>query len=130
MRGRLGVLLLLLPLLVTCGGDGPTEVPDRPVPGVITLRLTGDGLVGGVLFEVDGPVGDVTPQAGVTVLSRVSGTTLRVLAHGNISSGPVVTVAMADVRRRREVSVRLLEVAHVQSFQQIPVASWSLTVDR
>lgn len=123
-------LLGLATLLATCGGEGPTDVPDPPMPGTITVRLTGIGLVGGALFEIEGPVGDVTPVVGVTVLSSVSGGIRRVIAHGNISSGPVVQVAMADIRRSGEVRVRLLQLANVQTFEQIPVADWSLTIDR
>jgi hypothetical protein len=123
-------LLCLTPFLATCGGDGPTDVPDPPVPGQITVRLTGEGLVGGALFEVEGPVGAVSAVVGVTtVLSSASGVTRRVIAHGNITSGPVVLVAMDDVRRKGEVRVRLLELANGQTFEQIPVAGWSLTID-
>jgi hypothetical protein len=125
---RLGILCLL-PLLATCGGDGPTDVPDPPTPGIITVRLIGSGLVGGLLFEVDGPVGEATGVPGVTVRSATVGSRLRVLAHGNISSGPVVQIAMADVRRVGEVKLTLLQLANVQTFEQISTEVWSVVID-
>ena len=52
-------LLALVPFLATCGGgDGPTD-PPGPVPGTASIFLSGAGSVGGLVFEVEGPIGEV-----------------------------------------------------------------------
>jgi len=101
MRLRIDSACLLAGLLgslVACGGDGTG--PEPADPGPLTLRLTtpnsGDGAV---LFEVSGGQIDSVVAAGYRLRAVGSGTGVRrVVVSGNVSSGPLASIWVPDVK--------------------------------
>jgi hypothetical protein len=124
--------LVLLGALA-CGGDGhsPTE-PSGPVPGVLTVTLvTPHADDGAVLFTISGgPVTSVGSAASsYQVYSSIPDTnTARVLVTGDLGSGAVVQLHVADTRRAAAYRATIAQAASRNTFAQQALTGYSLTV--
>lgn len=135
-RRRLALVLACLAgaPLAACGDAGGIAGPEGAEPGVLTVSLTTpfpDDRA--VLVSVTGPgeVGDVAAAGeGYTVHVRPSGTTFRAAVFGKISSGPLLTFAVPDVRRASAYRATVQEVVDPSSNVRPSGAGYSLAVLR
>ena len=124
--------LVLLGALA-CGGDGhpPTE-PSGPVAGVLNVALvTPNADDGAVLFTISGgPVTSVEASVpAYQVYSSIPDTnTARVLVTGDLSTGAVVQLHVADTRRAASYRASITQAASRSTFAQRVLTGYSLTV--
>lgn len=128
--GRLVPALVLGAL--ACGGDhSPTE-PSGPVAGEITVSLvTPNADDGAVLFTISGgPVTSVSAAVpAYQVYSSIPDTsTARVLVTGDLASGAVVRLHVADTRRVAAYRASIAQAASRSTFAQRVLTGYSLTV--
>ncbi|HZD06362.1 MAG TPA: hypothetical protein VE173_15735, partial [Longimicrobiales bacterium] len=98
-------------ILYACGGDGPTDPPGGPTPGILDVRLTvpvgADD--GAVRLELAGPAIQEVRAGGSLELFEGGSTTRRtVILVGALRSGTVLRVQVADVDRASAYSARVL----------------------
>jgi hypothetical protein len=100
-------VLSLVAVSWSCGDAStePTNVPPRPGPAVVTLgAIAADEAA--VSFTLTGPgVVSVRPAAAdYVVYWRMTSTEeLRVVLVGNVASGPLVTIDVADLNRLHSI---------------------------
>lgn len=105
MRAAAG---LALAALVGCG-DPPVI---GPTPGEVAVVLqTPNAQDGAILLQVIGPVTDVVPVRGFHVSSATTGTVLRIVVAGDLSSGELVRLKIPDVDKLSSYSVFIDQIA-------------------
>ena len=106
---------LLLGATAACGDSDPVEPPEPPIPGLVVVSLSTPAQEdGAALFTITGPGLSIiqTANANYNLAWRlVSGTEVRILLVGDITSGPVVTMQVSDLRRINEYTGITIEVA-------------------
>jgi hypothetical protein len=133
---RIRVILTALALtgaaLTACGGNdggGP-----GPVPGLLTVSLTGaSSAAGALMFTISGGKIDAVSAAGYhTYQSTISPTSRRVMLTGNISAGTLVQIQVPDVAKASSYSVSILQVAARATspvpYQQLATAGFPVSV--
>ncbi|GMR11964.1 MAG: hypothetical protein BMS9Abin29_0150 [Gemmatimonadota bacterium] len=106
----------LLGAATACGDSDPVEPPpDPPVPGLIVVSLSTPAQDdGAALFTITGPGSSTiqTANANYNLSWRlVSSGEVRILVAGDITSGPVVTMQVGDIRRVGDYAGTMIEVA-------------------
>lgn len=101
-------------VLYACGGDGPTDPPPGPTPGVLEVRLTvpvgADD--GAVRLEVSGPgIQGLTAAGSFELFQGGSGTRRTAILVGTLQAGTVLRIQVADIGQVSAYSARVLEVA-------------------
>jgi hypothetical protein len=101
-----------------------------PTAGVLNVSLaTPNSDDGAILFSVSGGPVDSVEVAGYPVYSvRVDRNTLRVIVTGDLRTGIVARVRIADERQRSSYAAALEQVAARSSYGQRDPASYSLTL--
>ncbi len=106
---------LVLGATAACGDSDPVEPPEPPIPGLVVVSLSTPAQDdGAALFTITGPGLSIiqTANANYNLAWRlVSGTEVRILLVGDITSGPVVTMQVSDLRRINEYTGIMIEVA-------------------
>lgn len=98
-------------LALACDGNGT-----GPTPGPLTVNLTtpNSGADGAVMLTLTGPAAptSVAARAGLTLWGGPVTTTTATLAlTGTLSTGPILTLQVADTRQVDQYSVTLVQVA-------------------
>ncbi|MGH7524384.1 MAG: hypothetical protein ACREK8_08765 [Gemmatimonadales bacterium] len=108
---RLG--LLLFACATACGGT-----QESVEPGALTLTLTSGGPNDGamVVLVSGGPVLSVDGAAGYQVAANADARGTHVMIVGNIASGALATLHVADVSRASAYVVTVEQVADRSSF--------------
>ncbi len=107
---------LLLGAAAACGDSDPVEPPPAPpIPGLMVVSLSTPAQDdGAALFTITGPGLSIVQTANANyhlAWRLVSGSEVRILVVGDITSGPVVTMQVGDVRRLGEYAGTIIEVA-------------------
>jgi hypothetical protein len=98
-------------LALACKGDAT-----GPTPGALTVNLTtpNGGADGAVMFVLNAPAvpASATAGAGLTLWGApVTTTSANLALTGTLSSGPILTIQVADTRQVAQYSVTLIQVA-------------------
>jgi hypothetical protein len=101
-----GALIWSLLVLSCSSGTGPTS-------GTLDVKLSSPNANdGAVLFTLKGgPVESVEAVDGMAYSAQIDANTLRVVVAGNVSSGTIARVRIADVTQGSRYSVALNQVA-------------------
>jgi hypothetical protein len=120
------LMLVIVALVAACGADAG----GTPVPGALTLTLTSGGSSDGALVVLvsGGPVLSVDGAAGYQVASSTDPTGTHVMIVGNVSSGVVAKLHVADVSRASSYVVTVEQVADRNSFALLDPARDQVTV--
>jgi hypothetical protein len=126
MNRRFGSLLLAgVSALIACSHDtiGPTA-------GTLTVNLTSPNSDdGAVLLTVSGGPIDSVASAGHQIYSaRLDSNTLRLIVTGEVASGTIATIYLADMRLASSYSATVNQVAARGSYAQHDPASYTLTL--
>ena len=116
-------------LLVSCGDS------TGPVAGTLKVNLVTpySGQDGAVMLVLSSPVAprSVAPGSGLTLWGApVTGTTARLALTGTVSSGPILTLQVDDVKKVGEYSVTLEQVASSGYALRLPLTGYSATVTK
>jgi len=109
-------ITLLIGGAAACGDSDPVQPPpDPPVPGLVVVSLSTPAQDdGAALFTITGPGLSTVQSANANynlAWRLVSSGEVRILVVGDITSGPVVTMQVGDVRRIGEYTGTTIEVA-------------------
>jgi hypothetical protein len=120
------LLLVVVALVAACG----TDAGSAPQPGTLTLTLTSAGMSDGavVLLVSGGPVISVDGPAVYQVASNTDAAGTHVMIVGNVTSGVVATLHVADVSRASAYVVTVEQVADRNSFALLDPARDQVTV--
>jgi hypothetical protein len=126
MNRPLGSLLLAgLSALASCSHDisGPTS-------GTLTVNLASPNSDdGAVLFTVSGgPIDSVASPGHQIYSARLDSKTLRLIVTGDVASGTIATIYLADMRLASSYSATVNQVAARGSYAQHDAASYTLTL--
>lgn len=123
---RRGALcLLVVSLLLSCGGDDTT--PSGPNPGPLELRLSGPVGAGAVLLVVEGGTIDSVEAGDYFMASTIySGVARRVLVVGQNLDGVLARVAVPD--RRVDYRATILEIADGATYRLRDPAAYTVRV--
>jgi hypothetical protein len=101
-------MLLLSLMLTSCSGDGT-----GPAGGTLDVNLTSpntdDGAI--LLTIAGGPVESVEAVVGATYKAKVDENTLRVVVTGNLTSGTIARLHVADMSQAARYSAAVIQVA-------------------
>jgi hypothetical protein len=124
---RLGVLALMALPLAPCGDSTGN---DGPVSGWLPLRLTTPNTDdGGVLITITGATIDSIRTTHPQLLTmRQSPSSIRAVIGGNLSAGTIAEIRVPDTRQARQYTAVIQEVAARTTFQQRPLAGYTLSV--
>lgn len=113
-----------LGLAVSCSHE-----PSGPTAGTFDVRLaTPNGDDGAVLFTISGgPIEAVEPLDYRVYSARVDANTHRVIVTGDITSGPVARIRIADDRQLPRYSASVNQVAARATYVQRDPTSYVLT---
>jgi hypothetical protein len=121
-------------LLAACGGADKTSGPSGPTPGVLQVVLTSANTDDGALMLTvsGGPVQQVdAASAAYQVFSAQPDTmTTRILVTGDITSGAVARLHVADTRAVASYHASLTQAASRTSFAQQVTSGYSLAVSQ
>ena len=113
-------------LAVACGDDGP------PVPGTVTVSLaTPNTDDGAVAVSMSGPgITSLTPASGTYLIywRLVGAEQLDALVFGNVTGGPLFSLAVADGRNPGRYSGSVTEVARRNDELRPNVTGYAVTV--
>lgn len=130
-RGAAVCAAALAMLLAAACGDDVTE---PPIPGMLLLSLTTPAPDDdGVLLKVSGPGIQAVGKASSVqeIFWRLaSESEARVIVLGGLSSGPLLTLQVPDVRKSAEYSVTVLDVSTVDDAVRDQVSAYQATVKR
>jgi hypothetical protein len=120
------LMLAIVTLVAACG----TDAGSSPQPGTLTLTLnsggTSDGAV--VVLVSGGPVISVDGPAEYQIASNSDAAGTHVMIVGNVASGVVATLHVADVSRASSYVVTVEQVADRNSFALLDPARDQVTV--
>lgn len=120
------LMLVIVALVAACG----TDTGSAPRPGILTLTLasggTSDGAV--VVLVSGGPVLSVDGPAGYQIASNTDASGTHIMIVGNISSGVVASLHVADVSRASGYVATVEQVADRNSFALLDAARDQVTV--
>jgi hypothetical protein len=121
-------LLLILGILSAVGGcSDDTSGPTATTLNVSLASPRSDD--GAVLFTLSGgPVDSVTTGGHQVYSARVDANTLRVVVMGDLGSGTLATIYIADTRLASGYSATVNQVAARGSYAQRDPASYSLSL--
>jgi hypothetical protein len=126
---------LVLPLL-SCVHDSLTRPDDgeKPIPGVLVVRLsTPNTDDAALLVTVTGPVtaSGITAAAPGTVLHlHQRGDTTTAALFGSFASGPLLHLAVPDVRAVDQYTARIVEVADDANVLRSEFGGYAVAVER
>ena len=126
MNRRLGSLLLAgVSALVACSHDtiGPSA-------GTLTVNLASPNSDdGAVLFTISGgPIDSVASPGHQIYSARLDASTLRLIVTGDVASGTIATIYLADMRLASSYSATVNQVAARASYGQHDPASYIVTL--
>ncbi len=125
----LALALMLVPL--GCDDDGASA---GPVPGELVVRLdTPHDDDGALIARIHGPSkidGVVGPSSSIPVHFRERGDTVLAAAFGDLEDGPVLRIAVPDVRQADDFTATLIEVADRQGALRSDFSTYSLSIRR
>jgi hypothetical protein len=122
--------LLLLPLLLTCGGGASGTGPQPPDPGAVELKLTtpnsDDGIMrivvtGGAVTAVKSPAYEVQ-----TAIFAADSTV--VLVRGDLASGVVAEITVPDRGALASYAVRVDQAASRTTYELQNVANYHVSL--
>jgi hypothetical protein len=120
------LVLVVAALVAACGTDSGSA----PRPGTLTLTLasggTSDGAV--VVLVSGGPVLSVDGPAEYQIASNTDASGTHIMIVGNISSGVVATLHVADISRASGYVATVEQVADRNSFALLDAARDQVTV--
>lgn len=129
MLSRAAVLLACAVLAACDAGE-----PARPLPGDLLVTLASPNATdGGMVVSITGPdaVGSVrAADPGNVVRARTQGTTTTVAVFGTLAPGPLVRIAVPDVRQAGSYTATVREAADLESALRPSLAGYTLTVGR
>jgi len=129
---RLGQSLLVALALASAGSCG-SDAGTGPVAGVLTvsLALPNTSAVDAILFRVTGPVAptSLTAGPGLRAFSQPLTVVTRVAVTGTLTNGAVVTIGVADTRKRSQYSATI-EAVTGPDFQLRSLTGYSLTISQ
>jgi hypothetical protein len=122
--------VLAATLLSACDAGEPAT----PLPGELVVSLaTPNSADGAMVVTISGPgaVGAVqAATAGNLVRSRTQGTTTTVAVFGEVAAGPLVRIAVPDVRQAKSYTATVREAADLSDALRPSLAGYALTVSR
>ena len=120
------LMLVIVAVIAGCGTDSAAA----PQPGALTLTLTSAGTSdGAVVVLVSGaPVISVDGPAEYQVASNTDAAGTHVMIVGNVASGVVATLHVADLSRASAYVVTVEQVADRNSFALLDPARDQVTV--
>jgi hypothetical protein len=124
MTTRARRALMLSVLLFSCSsGTGPTS-------GTLNARLSSlRGDDGAVLFTITGgPVESVDAVSGIVHSVQIDANTLRVVITGNLSTGAIARVRIADLTQASRYSAAVNQVAARSTYVQRDPGQYSITL--
>jgi hypothetical protein len=125
---RLGVGRALI-MVLFASGSGCSTGPNSGNLDVHLGSLQGDE--GAVLFTISGgPIETVEAVNGAVYTAQIDPNTTRVVVTGNLSSGPIARVRIADISNAPLYSARLDQVALRSSYAPRDPGLYSLTLER
>jgi hypothetical protein len=122
---RARLLLLLLGSVAGCSHE-----PNGPTAGTLNVSLSSpNGDDGAVLFTVSGgPVDSVAAGGHQVYSARLDPNTLRVVVIGDLASGDLATIYIADTRLASGYTATVNQVAARATYAQRDAASYSLSL--
>lgn len=122
----------LIPALALVVGtlSGCSSEPIAPTGATldVSFSTTADD-DGAVLFTISGGSVDSVEATGLALYSaQIDASTLRVILVGDLSSGKIARIHIADERRLSQYSATINQVAARRSYTQRDPLSYSLTV--
>ena len=125
---RASALILMALLLTTCRDS--TGGNDRPTAGWLALRLTTPNSDdGGVLIAVSGAAIDsIRSSLPVLITRRESGTSIRAVISGNVTSGVIAEIRVPDTRQSAQYAAVISEAASRGNYAQRNIAGYQLSV--
>jgi hypothetical protein len=127
MNSRLGSLLLagVSALVVACSHDSI-----EPTAGALTVNLASPNSDdGAVLFTVSGgPIDSVASPGHQIYSARLDSNTLRLIVTGELASGTLATIYLADMHLASNYTATVNQVAARGSYAQHDAASYTLTL--
>ena len=118
--------------VASCGGDHTPTEPAGPVPGVLNVALTTPNADdGAVLLTISGaPVVSVEAASpAYQVYSFTPDTNnVRVLVSGDIATGALLRIHVADTRRAASYRATIAQAASRTTFAQRTLSGYSFTV--
>jgi hypothetical protein len=126
MRAGLGLGALLGVIVLA----GCSHEPEGPTAGTLSVSLaTPNSDDGAVLFTLSGgPVGSVEAIGYSVYSGRIDPNTLRIIVTGNLVSGTIARIRIADNREASRYSATINQVAARSSYAQRNPASYSLSL--
>ena len=129
---RAGAIAAGLLAVASCGGDPTPTEPSGPVPGVLNVALiTPNADDGALLLTISGgPVVSVEAASpGYQVYSFTPDTTnIRLLVSGDIATGALLRIHVADTRRAASYHATIAQAASRTTFAQRALSGYSFTV--
>jgi hypothetical protein len=117
--------LMLSALLCSCSGGstGPTS-------GILNVNLSSPhGGTGAVLFTLaGGPVETVEAVSGIAYSAKMDANTLRVVVTGDLSSGAIARVRIADMTLASRYSAAVDQVADRSTYAPENPAQYSISL--
>lgn len=131
---RISTLLLstiAAALILGCGGDAPTTpLQPQPEPGELSVTLSSDVAVGGLMLTVTGAA-MTSPAAtgGAQLYYDLSGGDLQAVVVGSSLSGAILRFTVPDVRQAATYQATVQEAASPAN-EPLATAGVSLSVVR
>lgn len=121
---RFGALLGVIVLA------GCSHEPEGPTAGTLSVSLTTPNRDdGAVLFTLSGGPVDSVEAVGYSVYSaRIDPNTLRIIVTGDVVSGAIARIHIADNREASRYSASINQVAARSSYAQRDPATYSLSL--
>jgi hypothetical protein len=126
MNCKIGSLLLAgVTTLAACAHD-----TSGPTAGTLAVNLASpNNDDGAVLLTVSGgPIDSVASPGHQIYSARLDSSTLRLIVTGNVASGTIATIYLADMRLASNYSATVNQVAARESYAQHDAASYTLTL--
>jgi hypothetical protein len=118
-------------LIGLIGSVACSHEPEGPTPGTLNLMLgTPNNDDGAVLLTITGGRVDSVESTGFSVYSaRVDPNTLRIIVIGNLGSGTIARLRIADDRQLSRYSAAIAQVAARATYAQRDPAGYSVSLE-
>jgi hypothetical protein len=118
-----GLLSSVLLLSCSSGNTGP-------VSGILNVTLSSiHNDDGAVLFTISGgPVESVEAVSGTLHRARIDANTMRVVVTGNLGSGRIARVRVADLEQSSSYTVVMSQVAARSSYEPRDLGEYSISL--
>ncbi|MEX2281853.1 MAG: hypothetical protein WEE89_05175 [Gemmatimonadota bacterium] len=131
MTRRASKVFLAVAFLCACGdSSGPSE----PQPGILTVQLTTNATTDrAALIQLSGPgpISSVqSDNAGVMVFSTETGTAVKTIVTGTLTSGALLQFNVEDVNKVKAYNATIVELANNTNALQTNLSGRSLRITK